>query len=382
MIDTRLRAAAEQERQRLGNAPLRVFTDRRCLPEGVAHCQMLIPFWGNDSLHDGYDRFAQMGKDFFCLTSLEEAEIALLPFDGRFLLPAPHKPPDPKLIAHAAQFVEKARTAGLKTIVVANCDTIAPVPLPDVIVFRNSLNSRTRRANEFTLPAWHEDLVRAHLGGHIQVRERRDVPSVGFCGLAATTKPRRRRRLKMIARKALHPLGIHIEHNDGIYLRRDAMLALDQYSGLKTQFIVRKDYFGGTPGLETWDKTAMTKVRTEYVQNLVDNDYALSARGYGNFSFRFFEAMSVGRIPLLIDTECVLPYSSLVDYREFCVIVPENQIFSTGAAVAEFHAGLSAEGFVDLQRQIRNFWNEWLSPESFYRNLSLNWSRPANLLKA
>ena len=362
----------------MADAPLKVFTDREYLPEGLGHCMMLKPFWGGTSDHDGYDRLVRTGPEFLRLAPAEGAEVALLPFDGSHLIhDGKQGRPDPRLIAIAARFAERASAAGLPTVVIVNSDSTRPIPIADAIVFRTSLDRRRRGDREFPMPAWHEDLVANHLGGEIRLRPREDVPSVGFCGLAADSAPRLRRRVKMLARRAGRPLGLEIEHNDGIYLRREAMLALEASGLVRTEFIVRSQFFGGAVE-QPMDAEARARIRSDFVSNLVDNDYALSARGYGNFSFRFFEAMSVGRIPLLIDTDCVLPYEFLHDYRSLCVIVPEDEIRGIGRAVAGFHGRFSAGEYLDLQRRIREFWVEWLSPEGFFRHLPLHWRpRPA-----
>ena len=85
--------------------------------------------------------------------------------------------------------------------------------------------------------------------------------------------------------------------------------------------------------------------------------------------------MSLGRIPLLIDTGCVLPFDFLHRYSDYCIIVPEYRIPEAGRIVAEFHASLSAQGYLDLQQRIRDFWGEWLSPEGFFGKLPLHWRR-------
>jgi hypothetical protein len=364
----------------MAGCPLHVFTDRAYLPEGVEHCQMLVPFWGNPNAIDGYSTLEREGKEFLRLTAPETAEVALLPFDGDYLLGRPTRKPCPRAIALAAQFVERARGAGLKTIVLVNSDKTDPIRLRDVIVFRTALNRRTRAAHEFALPTWQEDLVKNHLEGQIVLRERPDVASMGFCGLAATRGPRLRRRVKLFAHAVGRSLGFQIEPIDGIYLRREAMEALARCPEVRTQFIVRTQYYGGAArdnGVVK-DPAQLAMVRREYVQNLVDNDYALSLRGYGNFSFRFFEAMSLGRVPLLIDTDCVLPFDFLHDYRDYCVIVPEARLGDAGRAVSEFHSRLSPQDFLDAQRRARDFWLKWLSPEGFFRNLALHWrGRPA-----
>jgi len=47
--------------------------------------------------------------------------------------------------------------------------------------------------------------------------------------------------------------------------------------------------------------------------------FALCPRGYGKTSFRLYEAMQMGAIPVYIYDEPWLPYTELLNWREFCV---------------------------------------------------------------
>ena len=154
---------------------------------------------------------------------------------------------------------------------------------------------------------------------------------MSFCGLAARADPPLKRRVKFAAMRALKSLGYHWPHNDGIYLRKLAMSHLNASRRVETSFIVRDAYFGGNLDLKG-------RVRTEYIRNILDSDYVLCVRGNGNFSFRFFETMSLGRTPVLIDTDCVLPFDFVHDYKSLCVIVPEDKVHQVAQRVAEFHA--------------------------------------------
>jgi hypothetical protein len=332
------------------------------------HCQLLFPFWGEVHQHDGYSEFAREGRQFLGLTALQEADVALLPFDGNALINVKDGS-NREIVSLAARFIDTARAANRKTIVLINADSEEPLPFSDVLVFRTSLNRRTRKSNDFALPAWHEDLVSNYLGGEIALRDHGDRPVVGFCGHASSARPRFRRRVKNLLREAIRPVGLHIPHNDGVDLRQIAMEALNADPALETNFILRKGYFGG--GLDN-DRSEKDR-RLDFVSNLVQSDYALCVRGYGNFSFRFFEAMSLGRIPLLIDTDCVLPYEFLHDYREYCAIVPDARLKQCGKSIARFHNSIPLDSYHELQRRIRHFWLNWLSPQGFFRNLRHHW---------
>jgi hypothetical protein len=347
---------------------LNIFSDRRFLPDGVKHALPLIPFWGEYHDHDGYTRFASWARDNWRLTSLKDAGIAALPFDGREILGGPT--PQASTVTLAQRFVDLAAGAGLQTLIVVNHDSIAPLPISGpMVVLRVSLDRRTRASWEFALPAWHENIVDTHLGGQLPFREYRSRPVVSFCGIAARTDPPLKRRVKFAAMRALKTIGYHWPHNDGIYLRQLAMSHLNASPRVETSFIVRDAYFGGVE----LDPTVKAPVRAEYIQNILDSDYVLCVRGWGNFSFRFFEAMSLGRTPVLVDTDCVLPFDFIHDYKSLCVVVPENKVQQLDQRVSDFHASFNSRTYRLHQECVRSFWVEWLSAEGFFRHLAEHW---------
>jgi hypothetical protein len=343
---------------------LNIFSDRRFLPDGVEHAMPLYPFWGHTHDHDGYARFASWARDHWQLTAPENAQIAALPFEGGALVGSTR---DASIVALAQQFVDLAVSARLRTLVVVNHDVTDPLPVHGpMVVLRTSLDRHTRASWEFALPAWHENIVDTHLGGRLSLREYRSKPIVSFCGIAARNNPPLKRRIKFAAMRALKRLGYYWPHNDGIYLRTLAMSHLDASRLVETSFIVRDAYFGGIPAPKS-------KVRTEYIQNILDSDYVLCVRGNGNFSFRFFEAMSLGRTPVLIDTDCVLPFDFMHNYKDLCVIVPEDKVHQVDQRMCEFHAAFNDRTYRLHQERVRSFWLEWLSPEGFFRHLAEHW---------
>ena len=78
--------------------------------------------------------------------------------------------------------------------------------------------------------------------------------------------------------------------------------------------------------------------------------------------------MACGRIPLFIDTDCVLPFDFAIDWKRFGVWVDQADLRSVADRVAEFHDSISGEEFEELQVACRRLWEEWLSPEAFFAN--------------
>jgi hypothetical protein len=103
----------------------------------------------------------------------------------------------------------------------------------------------------------------------------------------------------------------------------------------------------------------------EYVDSVFGCDYALCVRGAGNWSFSFSEALSAGRIPVLIDTDSVLPLSDEVDWERHVCRIPIVRIIEGPQIVPDFHRKLGPEGFKAIQRANRELWRARLTPRAF-----------------
>jgi hypothetical protein len=99
---------------------------------------------------------------------------------------------------------------------------------------------------------------------------------------------------------------------------------------------------------------------------MMDSDYVLCSRGFGNYSYRLYESLACGRIPVFVDTDCVLPYDFVIDWKRYCVWVDQSDLDSIPDRVAEFHDDLSPQQFEDLQLECRRLWEKWLAPEGFF----------------
>jgi hypothetical protein len=107
-------------------------------------------------------------------------------------------------------------------------------------------------------------------------------------------------------------------------------------------------------------------MRREYVNSVFGCDYALCMRGAGNWSYRFFEALSAGRIPVMIDTDCMLPLENEIDWSRHICRIPYAQIAGAPAILRAFHHNLGPEGFATMQTANRNLWVQQLEPSAFF----------------
>ena len=72
----------------------------------------------------------------------------------------------------------------------------------------------------------------------------------------------------------------------------------------------------------------------EYVALHARSRFSLCPRGDAVYSFRFVEALSCGAIPVLYGDGWVLPFSELVDYHDFAVVIAEDDVASTPKVLA------------------------------------------------
>lgn len=147
------------------------------------------------------------------------------------------------------------------------------------------------------------------------------------------------------------------------FLRSRALKAGSKNRMVETDFIIRRRYT--PPQSATSSRKDANERLSAFFANIYGNDYTLCMRGYGNWSYRFYETLACGRIPVFLDTDCVLPLQDVIDWKKYCVWVDRTEIAKLGEKIADFHAALSDSDFVDLQRACRKLWEDHLTPSGF-----------------
>ena len=90
----------------------------------------------------------------------------------------------------------------------------------------------------------------------------------------------------------------------------------------------------------------------EYKKHLKENTYIICARGSENYSFRLYETLNYGRIPVIVDTEMVLPKE--INWERLSIVVPYNGYKSLEGiydAILRDYESRSANEFFLRQRE-------------------------------
>ena len=94
--------------------------------------------------------------------------------------------------------------------------------------------------------------------------------------------------------------------------------ALQFFSNMNSYYI---NAFHWTPDVSS-DKQ---KLFLEYTSR---SRFALCPRGYGATSYRLYEAMQLGAIPIYISDKHLLPWDDELDWKDFCIVVKEQDDYS------------------------------------------------------
>ncbi len=387
---------------------LKLFSDRRYLPDGMPPASILYPFWRDlhhselQSWISPYNAYLESGNIFFTFTpSLEEADLAILPMDWRNIRGDAWRSPQDHKVKHLAQaFAEKVTAAGKPLVVLFSSDCSdesididfgfdASHPsnqssnLYSGKIFRQSAyRSRHQKdPRSAVMPFFCEDYIQTFFHGQLPIRDKspshQDPPVLSFCGFARPLSFKRE--LQSIAYKG-YMLATQKRLAVSIYkgqdLRYQVLNHLRERSDITSNFIIREQavFFHAS------DKTQKEKTRIEFLENILNSDYVFCCRGAANYSNRFYESLACGRIPVLLDTDCELPFEEFINWDNYCIRVPEQSTPQKTSdeivkRILSFHHSKSPEEFIELQHQCHQLWKTWLSPEGFYSNFSRYFSR-------
>ena len=220
------------------------------------------------------------------------------------------------------ELLDKSRHYGKKLICLNNDDFGGDYNIPnDIVLFRTSFYASQRKPNEFAFPVFVPDINKHSKGFSNNF-------SVGFCG--DSNRPIRREALDILKKS-----NIKINHDE-------------VFSFFQNPYENKK--IG----------------RERFFKNLQENIFILTPRGCGNFSYRFYETLCFGRIPIFINTDCILPFENLIDYKEEIVFVEEKGLESLPEKILEYSKKYD---LMERQARCREIWLNYLAPKHFAKNI-------------
>lgn len=346
------------------DAPLKLYVDKKSLSEDYAYSPLLFPFWKEDPalkvLRPTFFKTAQFDKSCYALVDeVRDADLTFLPYNYWFL-----KRRDPRFLN---KLIEGLLALKKPILIDAYGDSMDQIDVPQSFILRLGQYRSRLKPNDIIMPTFTEDLLESYFGGRMVLRKKETIPLIGFAGWVET--PFYKYPRMHLRDLGLRFLGFFDERfnllRKGVFWRKKAVKVLEGSPFVRTSFIKRSFYSGHT-------KTAegdIESLRHDFVENIVNCDYVLDVRGDANQSTRFYEALSMGRVPVFVDTERVMPLEDILRYRDFCLFVDYREIRNLDKIIVDFHRSISDDKFQEMQKKARNAFENYLRIDKFSKYL-------------
>lgn len=240
-----------------------------------------------------------------------------------------------------------------------------------MLLFRTSLYKSAKKSNELSLPAFipdkelciNEYFSETKKSNYFHRKSAK--PQIAFAGQSAPLQLDYKTKLRLLGQRLAKLLHVHepaVYYNRGYLARRNASKSL-----LRDKQIVTDIKF------TVWQDEQINPVsyKQAYYSQLIDFPYQLCASGFGNYSFRFYEILLSGRIPVLINTDCQLPFEHIIDWKKHIVLIEEADAGKANQLLKDFHSSIHPDDFTKMQMDNQDLYKNFLTKRGFFTNLEL-----------
>ena len=325
---------------------------------------LLKAFIKNDSFTD-QERMAMYQiseKEVEFVENIQDADLCVLTMSWNFYLATDQ-------YDKAVEYIKESNAAGKQVWTWMSGDFGVNLNLEaDYLVFRPSGHRSQLSKHHIGMPAFINDPLQKYFQtNEVQYPLHSPRPVVGFCGQADATFTKN---AKEISIRIRHYLKYAINKTKNLpqpiqstsRLRADLLRKLEKAEDISTNFIKRKKYRAGVKADKGQHETTL-----EFYNNISDSQYTVCVRGGGNFSVRFYETLAMGRIPVFVNTDCLLPLADQIDWKKHCVWVEVSEKNKIAEKVKAFHQQHTQESLFKLMQANRKLWEENMRIGRFFR---------------
>ena len=235
------------------------------------------------------------------------------------------------------------------------------------LVFRTSGFRSKLPKNHIGLPVFVDDPLKKYYSQDLVINKPFSLKAiVGFCGQARPFGFHNiKEYFKISLKNTLAFIGYSPRDVEPVvsasYFRIQILNHLKASHNVICNFIIRKAYRAGITSQKDTHPSTL-----EFYNNLVSSDYIVCIRGAGNFSTRFYETLAMGRIPVFVNTDCLLPLSQTIDWKQHVVWVEYEERHLIAEKISCFHNMQDATSLRDLFLKNRELWEKHLQLYSFF----------------
>lgn len=299
--------------------------------------------------------------DVEIVTSLEVSDMVVAPTDIQYLF----------LHGKRKEFFkisEETKSAGKKILVFTGSDYGKTLLDEHIIQVRLGGFKSKMNQNTFIMPPFIEDPY-ILLNKKYSAISKGGNPSIGFVGHSNGSFVKLLKEFVLFLRGNVKRL-IGLEKTDlqSFYpssrRRFNYLEILEKAPEVGSNFIYRQQYRAGAVSKEDKKRTSVA-----FYQNMYDNLYTFCLRGTGNFSVRLYETLAMGRIPVLVNTDCKLPFDTLINWKQHALIIHESDVKELPKCLLQFHKQHSEEALKSMQDKNRQLWQDYFQKESYFNAL-------------
>lgn len=300
--------------------------------------------------------------DYIEVNSIQECDVAIYP--NRVFNPETLDFDD--LVFDAA---EKANRHNKFLIIDATSDSDKFLNIPTANILRCGLYKSLKKSFEIECPFWSNYRTKKGLDS-LEVLSKELKPKVGFCGTTASIG-----KLSNIIKK-ISPVGLtKLVLSRGSLARKTDPRVVEGMSLQLREMTLEllscdrriDSHFNITNNNQTYyakDDSNKILLEKSFIDNTGKCDYVVCVRGSGNYSGRFYMALNAARIPVVIDTDIVIPFEEHLNI----VKVPVSSIENVGDFILDHFSNTTDEELKEMKLQNRQIYHQLLAPEKFLAN--------------
>ena len=144
------------------------------------------------------------------------------------------------------------------------------------------------------------------------------------------------------------------------------------FVGSRNTHPIRMDmcnHLSGKEGYEisagNWSTTVPMDNFKKFLDITCSSKFGLAPRGYGKSSFRLYEILQLGTVPVYISDVHYLPWTDELDWNDFCVPVNEDEIEDIDSILKS----ISDVEYNELLENGRKVYEEYFTLEGMFKNI-------------
>jgi hypothetical protein len=117
--------------------------------------------------------------------------------------------------------------------------------------------------------------------------------------------------------------------------------------------------------MKGWSPSVSDTDFNSFLSLAVESTFCLCPRGYGLNSFRLYEAMQLGCIPVIITDEPYLPWNDELNWNEFSVLITKDKISN----MVEILRSYNINDIQIMRDKIKEIYPKYFTMDGMYENI-------------